>query len=51
MKEHVSYLGKKNYITIGMFMSQNGSVGIATGYGLDGRGLVPDRSKVFFSSP
>jgi hypothetical protein len=27
------------------------SVGIATGYGPDGRGLIPDRGKRFFSTP
>jgi hypothetical protein len=31
--------------------SLESSVGIATGYGLDGRGLIPGRGKRFFSIP
>jgi hypothetical protein len=27
------------------------SVGIATGYGLDGRDFIPERCKIFFSTP
>jgi hypothetical protein len=30
-------------------MGRDDSVGIATGYGLDARGLIPGRGKVFFS--
>jgi hypothetical protein len=29
--------------------SRQSSVGIATGYGPDGRGLIPGRSKIFYS--
>jgi hypothetical protein len=32
-------------------MSQESSVSRARGYGLDGRGSIPDRSKRLFSSP
>jgi hypothetical protein len=31
--------------------SQNSSVGIETGYGNDGRGFIPGKDKIFFSSP
>jgi hypothetical protein len=32
-------------------MSQDSSVGIVMGYRLDGRGSIPNRSKIFFSTP
>jgi hypothetical protein len=32
-------------------MTRNSSVGIATGYRLDGRGSIPGRGKGFFSTP
>jgi hypothetical protein len=32
-------------------VSQDGLLGTATGYGLDGRGSIPGRSKRFFSIP
>jgi hypothetical protein len=31
-------------------MSQDSSVSIATGYGLDGQGSIPGRGKKFFST-
>jgi hypothetical protein len=31
-----------------IILSQNSSVGITTGYGLDGRGSIPGRGKIFF---
>jgi hypothetical protein len=34
-----------------VLVSQNSSVGVATGYGLDGRGSIPRSGKRFFSSP
>jgi hypothetical protein len=34
-----------------MDVSRDSSVGIATGYGLDGRGSIPGKGKKFFSSP
>jgi hypothetical protein len=33
------------------FVSRHSSVGIATGYGLDGRGSIPNKAKGFLSSP
>jgi hypothetical protein len=35
----------------GPYCFGDSSVGIATGYGLDGRGSIPCRAKRFFSSP
>jgi hypothetical protein len=32
-------------------ISWNSSIDVATGYGLDDRGLIPGRSKRFFSAP
>jgi hypothetical protein len=32
-------------------VSRDASVGIVTGYRLDGRGSIPGRGKIFFSSP
>lgn len=32
------------------FMSRDISVAIATGYGLDGRGSIPGKGKIFYSS-
>jgi hypothetical protein len=34
-----------------MFISRDSPVGIATGYGLDGRGSIPSRGKRFLCSP
>jgi hypothetical protein len=42
--EHLYYLP---HIWVGFYSS----VGIATGYGLDGRGLIPGGGKRFFSTP
>jgi hypothetical protein len=32
-------------------VSRDSSVDIATGYGLDGRGSIPGKSKIFVSTP
>jgi hypothetical protein len=34
-----------------LFMSRDSSVGIATGFRLDGPDLIPGKGKQFFSSP
>jgi hypothetical protein len=31
--------------------NRESSIGIAAGYGLDGRDSIPDRAKIFFSTP
>jgi hypothetical protein len=38
-------------VYIYVLRSWNSSVGIATGYELNGRGFIPDRGKRFFSTP
>jgi hypothetical protein len=37
-------------VNTSQYTYKNGA-GIVTGYGLDGWGLIPDRGKIFFSSP
>jgi hypothetical protein len=39
-----------NYISTVQLWSRDSSVGIATGYGLDGRGSITGKGKIF-SSP
>jgi hypothetical protein len=40
----------KTYISVFLHQSRDSSLGIATGYGLDGRGSVPVRGKIFLFS-
>jgi hypothetical protein len=40
-----------NRALLGPTWNRDSSVGIAMGYGLDGRGLIPGKGKRFFSTP
>jgi hypothetical protein len=49
-----NFLSNRKYdieIIVLMIGSRDNSVGVATGYGLDGRGLILGTGKKFFSSP
>jgi hypothetical protein len=45
-----SIFGKKKVVSF-FFRNNSRSVGIAMGYGQNGRGSIPSRDKRFFSSP